>query len=432
MAEDADEIARLRAENERLRAEKRRLEPAPPAGATGTNRGRITLSILLTVVATLLVPPAISGVWLNRNLTDTDRYVETVAPLVRDPAVKAALKQRVTAAIGERVDVRAEVAAALPERGQVLAAPIAAGLDKLIAEVVDRIIESDQFALIWDRANRAAHKQVVSVLTTSGDSKGVVEVDLSEVAAGATKRLDDLGVTFLAGANDRPLTFEILRSDDVAGAQSAFRLFDRLANILPWVIVLLYLGAVLAAPNRRKGLVCAASGLVAATVFLLVTVAAGRGLYLDALPTEASISANESIYDALTRFLRGSGRAVLAIGLGVLVISVVSGPSAPARGVRGAFSGLIRSLSGAAGSRGATFGAFGSFVANQRVALRAVVGTIALIVFVAQPNPSAGSVGWTFAGAALAMGCLEFIGRASEPDNGETTEPHAGPEAPIP
>ena len=95
MAEDLDEIARLRADLDRLRAENRRLSEKTTAdrGRTRPHRGRIALSIVLTIVATLLVPPTIAGVWLDRNLTDTDRYVETVAPLVRDPAVKAALTQ---------------------------------------------------------------------------------------------------------------------------------------------------------------------------------------------------------------------------------------------------------------------------------------------------------------------------------------------------
>ncbi len=429
MTDGTDEIARLLADNDRLRSENLRLAEATAAGpgAARPHRGRVALSIALTIIATLLVPPTITGVWLNRNLTDSDRYVETVAPLVRDPAVKAAIKQRVTTAINKRVDVRAEVGAALPERGQVLAAPIAAGLEKLIAEVVDRIVESDQFPLIWDRANRAAHQQVLAVLTASGDSSGVVEVDLSDVAATATKRLDGLGVTFLDRVNDRPLTFEVMRSDDVAHAQSAFRLFDRLANVLPWVIALLYLGAVLAAPNRRSGVLWAASGLVAATTLLLMAVAIGRGLYLDALPTGSSISANESIYDALTRFLRGGGRAVLTVGLATLLVAVVTGPSAPARGIRRGVSGLIGSLGGAAGTRGATFGAFGSFVANNLTALRTVVAAIALVVFVAQPNPSAGSVLWTCAGAALALLCLEFVGRAGRSRDVAPAAPSPGP-----
>ena len=55
----------------------------------------------------VLAPLSIVAIWARDIVSDTDRYVETVAPLAEDPAVQNVVIQRITTEIVNRIDVRA-------------------------------------------------------------------------------------------------------------------------------------------------------------------------------------------------------------------------------------------------------------------------------------------------------------------------------------
>ena len=87
---DAEELARLREEVARLRAEKEKTTP-------GDRRGwwRPVVAGLLVAVAALLAPLSVLSTWASGQIQDTDRYLATVGPLASDPDVQAAVVVRV-------------------------------------------------------------------------------------------------------------------------------------------------------------------------------------------------------------------------------------------------------------------------------------------------------------------------------------------------
>ena len=415
--EHEPDAAELEAEVERLREENERLHEqvdheAAPSGPR--HRVRWVASLALIVIGSLLVPVSVVSLWLDRTITDSDRYVETVTPLAKDPAIQKAVSARLEQALFANVDIEAEVKQVLPDRATVLAAPITTGVKSLASDLINRAVTSDRFAELWVTANRAAQKQVESVLTNSSGKKGVVEIDLTGTAKEVSSRLSGLGVPFFADLGSKPVTFEVFQSDEVAQVQQAFNLFDKLATILPWLTLLILGAGILLAPNRRKGLVYAATGWVIASALLLVGVAIGRGVYLGALPTGASLPANEAFFDTISRFLRGGGRTVLVLGLIVLLVVLLSGPSGPAVRFRAFLSRLFGSAGAGADERGVDFGPVGAFAARNLMALRVVVGVLALVVFLAMDQPAAGTVMWIAALALLALAVLEVVGRAGE------------------
>ena len=94
----AGRTQRLRAENASLRS-----------GHTGgwARAGRWTAATVLLLVSALLFAVAVVAVFVRTQVLDTDRYVETVAPLARDPAIQNAIANRITAAILAHVDLKA-------------------------------------------------------------------------------------------------------------------------------------------------------------------------------------------------------------------------------------------------------------------------------------------------------------------------------------
>lgn len=414
-AGDETELERLRKENAEL---ERRLAAAGSTAGSATepaaprHRGRWFASWVLIVVGSLLVPVSVVSVWLDRTITDTDRYVETVSPLIRDPDIQRAVEARLQQALYERVDVEAEVRQVLPDRAAVLAGPITAGVKNVVSNLIHRVVTSDRVAQLWDDANRAAQKQAVAALTASNGRKGVVTVDLTDTLKQVVSRLDSAGVPFFSKISVPEVKLDVFQSKKVAQVQQAFNLFDKLASVLPWLTLLVLGAGVLAAPNRRKGLAHAAGGWVIGSFTLLVLVAIGRVVYLGALPTGASLPANTAFFNTITRFLRGSGRTVLVVGLVILLAALLTGPSRPAVSLRRALGRMFGSAGSGVDRMGLDLGPVGAWVGRNLMALRVVVGVLALIVFLMLDQPSAGAVLWIAVGTLIVLALLEIVGRS--------------------
>ena len=67
-----------------------RVAAADP-GTAGRQRWRTILTVVLIGVGSVLAPLAGVAVWARDHVTNTDRYVRTVAPLARDPAIQRAI-----------------------------------------------------------------------------------------------------------------------------------------------------------------------------------------------------------------------------------------------------------------------------------------------------------------------------------------------------
>ncbi|MSY44833.1 MAG: hypothetical protein F2686_04310, partial [Actinobacteria bacterium] len=140
-------------------------ETPPIEGPAAGRKGRPQLAIFLLIMGVILAPLTTVAIFAKNQITNTDRYVETVSPLASDPAIQEAVGTFVVDQLFAAVDVEELAAEALPKKAQFLAAPLAAGVQNLTKNVVDRFLTSDEFAQLWDTANRAAHDRIVSALT---------------------------------------------------------------------------------------------------------------------------------------------------------------------------------------------------------------------------------------------------------------------------
>ena len=350
-------------------------------------RWRTVVASVLIVLGCVLAPLSVLGVWTRSQVTDTDRYVETMAPLASHPDVQAALTNRITTAIMQYVDVAdlvretadALAGAGLPPRAadalRGLSGPAQAGASGFIHDQVSRVVQSDAFATAWETVNRAAHKQLVAVL--SGKSQGAVTVqgdtvtlDLAAFVLSVKQQLIDAGFTLAARIPDLHLQFTIIQSEDIKRGQKLYRFVDRFGFILPFVALVLLAGGVIAAKNRRRATVWAGLGVAISMVLLGAGLALGRHVYLDRLPVSVSSAAAAAVFDTTVRFLRTGLRSVLVIGLIVAAGAFLSGPSSAAVSTRAAFRRFF----------GRTRG--NPWVYRNRVPLRIAVVGIACLAYV--------------------------------------------------
>jgi hypothetical protein len=164
-------------ELEELRRRIGQLEARAAAPLREHHRLRATGSAVLIVLTAVLSLLAVVSVWARDQVTDTDRFVATMAPLAHDPHVQDAQTARVTNVVTQQLDVpslvgqltRAASQKGVPPRAATLIAslsgPIGSGITSLIGTVVNRVVTSPAFATLWSNAIRTAHASVVKALT---------------------------------------------------------------------------------------------------------------------------------------------------------------------------------------------------------------------------------------------------------------------------
>jgi hypothetical protein len=395
-------------------------ESAPPPGK-GKRWARI-LSVVLLVLGFLLVPLSAIAIWTHNQLTNTDRYVDTVAPLADNQDIQQAVATRVVQALFDNVDVPAEIEDALPKRAKFLGEPIANAMERYGTDVAERFLASDQFQSLWDAVNRRAHAQLVALLQDDPSKApgavsikdGKVTLDLNPVIQKVQNALVDRGLTFLQDVDVPPVsrTITIIDSEGLSEARTYVGILNTLAWVLPVLAVIALVASVLLVPNRRRATIRAALVLVAACAFTLVLLAIGRSLYLDAAVNK---DAAQAMFDILVRYFRYGVITLGVVGVIVALVAYFAGPSAPAKKVRGLAASGISSARDRAGDLGYQPNAFEDFVARHRRGLELGIGALAVLVLVLWDRPGITVVVFLAVIALLLVGAVEFFARGATP-----------------
>ena len=401
----------------------------PPTGRPAhPGRWRAVVAGLLIALGSLLAPLSVLAVWSSNEVSDTNRYVETVAPLAHDPDVQAAVTDAVTRQVFTYVDVAAlttQLLDALQARGvppqladrlKALETPITNGVQGFVHDKVAEFVASPAFASAWNQANRVAHEQMVNVLSGKqggavSSKNGEVTVNLGPFVSQVKDRLVAQGFTVAGNIPAVNASFTVFQSEGVTKAQGLYSLLNTLGVWLP-VIALVLLGlGVYVASNHRRAVLASGLGVAGGMLLLGLTLAVLRPLYLDAVPSTLPHDAAASIYDTFVRFLRTSLRAVLVAGLVVAAAAFMTGGSVTAVNTRRALTRGIAKLRGGAESAGLHTGAFGPWVwAHKRVLRVGVVaaGAVALIFWT---QPTAGVVIFLAVLVLVLLALVEFLGR---------------------
>jgi hypothetical protein len=407
-----------RAELERLRA----------AAARRRRLGwRAPVATVLIVLGCLLAPLAVIGFWAKNEVTNTDRYVENVAPLARDPGVQNLIADRVTDLIFSYVDVKQVVdsaVTALEQRGlpeqvgsrlQGLSSALATGVHSFVRSEVGKVVSSAAFAQAWDYASRAAHGQLVQALSGEGGGavtvqNGTVSVDLGAFLIVVKQRLSSAGFTVANQIPDVHPTFTLLKSADVTRAQAGYRTLDRLGTALPLIVLALLALGVYINRRHRRALVAAGLGLAVAMLVLAIVLAIGRSVYLHDIPADVlPTSTAASVFDTLVRFIKLGLRTLLVLGLVVAAGAFFTGPATTAVRTRSALSSGLGKLRTAGQRAGLRTGPVGTWVHANRTLLRAGIVGIAAVTFVFWGRPTGKVVILLAVLVLVALAIVEFL-----------------------
>lgn len=430
------ELESLRQENDRLRQE---LEDArggaEPGGHPG--RGRRGVSWAMVVVGAILLFTSVLTVWVRNQVFDTDRYVETVAPLATDPAITSALADRIANRVSEELDIESLAEDVLPEQAAVLAGPIASAADGAIDDAATDLVNSDLFRRVWVSANRAGHEGVVAALSGRDDKAvalddGKVVLKFDVLAERVLKGIDKqfgLDLADKVPADRLNVKYVLADAQQLSDVQTGVRTLDRMAWFGLIACLALLVGSVFVHTDRRRGLLHVGAAMALSMFLLLIVFGLGRDVYLDNLPDGvASPAAAAALFDTLTRFLLQATRSLLALGLVLLLAAWLAGPGPLPVRLRGYWNRALGRGAGVAGEH-VPMGPVPTWVSEHVVHLRIAVAVVAALVLVVWNRPTGKVVLLVGLGALVALALLQFVAGMARPAVEEQEEEVSAPDS---
>jgi hypothetical protein len=404
--------------------------PKPAETASSVRRGHRVWSTILIVVASILTPITIVALFVNTQLTDTNRYVQNVAPLSRNPAVQSFVADSISGSLIAAIDEHKYIASLLPKRAQPLIDPLRTAFEGFITATTLKVVQSDQFSTLWDQANRVAHTQINNVLTgkTSGkiltSTNGVVSIDVSAIVQRVVQALHDRGIDVFSRV---PIVavgrkIPIFQSKDLYKIRKAVNLFDKIAFLLPFLVFGCYGGAILLARDRRRAFLWSAVGFALGAIVLAIGLAIGRNVYLNAISgSEIPHDAAAAVFDTLLRFLHTSVRAAVSLSVVVVLAVFFAGPSRLSKGFRNRVHASVDWLGGESDEAGWSWlGPIGPIV-RHKGAWRAAIAVVLFVLLFLWKHPTPMVIFWFGVVALLLLALIEYFGR----ERGATAAPTA-------
>jgi hypothetical protein len=436
-ADERGELNRLRHEVATLRT-----SPRPRQ----TLRWRSVVAVVLIVLGCVLAPVAGVAVWVHNQVSDTDRFVRTMSPLVHDPDVQNALTDKLTATVFQYVDVQGlanDAVGALGAQGlppqlvtrlDALTPTLTSAVTGFVHGKVADLVASPAFASAWNQAITVAHGQMDALL--AGDKQGVVVrgdtvyLDLAPFITLAKNRLSQAGLTAVNVVPDVHPTVAIAKADTLVRAQSAYTALDKVARVLPWMVLLLFAVGVYLARNRFRALVGTGLGLALSMVVLAAAILVARGLLVGQVPPAAA-PATASGFDIVVAYLRLGLRAVLVLGLVLALAGFLAGRSDTAVRIRRSVARRLHDARGPAAD-----GRVSSWVRAHVRGLRIAAVAAAVLTFVFLTQPTGIAILVLAAALLVVLALIEYLARPAsvapvEPD-ADALSAVAGPAAPAP
>jgi hypothetical protein len=258
-----------------------------PVGRTLTSRRaprlRTGIAAFLVVASVLAVLVSALGLWSRGIIFDTDKYVKVVAPVAKDPQVRAAVSTYVAAKAVEAADLNRRIESALPSSAKVLAPALTRSLQGYLVDQIDAFLRTPLAQRLWVESNRFAHEQLITALRDQNRAITVgrddVKLNLLPLVAVAIQRLEvkvphllgrDVALPtidpatapdqiriLLQDALGRPLPADfgsvtLLRGSQGYEAKRALRLFNDLVILVVVVTIVLILAALLVSVRRWR------------------------------------------------------------------------------------------------------------------------------------------------------------------------------------
>jgi hypothetical protein len=272
---------------------------------------------------------------------------------------------KIAAEVEQALDLQQKLEENLPPKISGYAGAIAGAADQFVLNAVKQLLRTDQFQKFWVQANRIAHEAAVKVLrnqtkavsTANGEvtfnllplfAKALAFVESKAPGiAGTSKNVPNITASTppdqaraqLSAALGRTLPSDfgvitVFKSDQLKAAQDAVSLFDKLVVVLLVVTLLLIIGTIALAVNRRRTIIALALGMVIALVIAGVVINALRDQIVGLVGNEQARAAAKVTVQHLVSRLDLITYTLVVLGLVVAAVAFLTGGSRAAKVIR--------------------------------------------------------------------------------------------------
>jgi hypothetical protein len=355
-----------------------------PQRRTAVPRQRRGIVFTLITIASLIGFLAVFAIWANRQLLETDTWVDTSTKLLEDDEIREQVSFFMVDSLYANVDVQAELQQALPPRLQPLAGPAAAGLRELTLRLADQALERPRVQQLWEDANRVMHGELIDVVEHGGDED--VNLDIGTIVGQLGQQL---GVDVAGKVPPGAAQIEVLPNDNLSAIQKAVKVLRGLAIVLTFLALALFgLAIYLAQGWRREALRSIGFAFIVIGALVLVARAlAGDAVVSSLTSTEASKPAVTNTWSIATTLLSAQGGAMIFYGLFIVLGAWLAGPTGFGRAARRAIAPIL----------------------ERREIAYAALGLILLLLFIWSPTPGFERLPTSLLLIALAIVGLEFL-----------------------
>jgi hypothetical protein len=417
-----DDSAALKAELDQVRKEKEELAAKLAESPEEVSKRRVAFwrtifAVVLIVLGCLLAAIAVPAVWLDRTVTDTNVWVDTMAPLAQDTAVQNYVADTATTALFQQVDVQQLAEQALPPKLVPFAPAIAGAVKGFVNDQARSFTHSPQFYQAWVETNRIGHASIIRAFTpaTKGaftSSGGKVTLDIGVLVDAIKAKLVSAGLTIVQNvptslAQGREIV--LFESPYLAAAQNALIYMGLAALLLPLLTLLLLGGAIALAVDRRKAVLWAGIGLVVAMLLPFSALYLSQFWIVNQVTQAASGMPAEVanvFFETILRYLVAAQQFILVVGLVMIAAAVIAGPAGWAVKLR---EGVSHGMSNIGG--GWDFGPFGEWVLANKPLLRGAGLTVGVLSLVFIPAPKFTLLVWIVVLEIVWLLLIELFGR---------------------
>jgi hypothetical protein len=397
-----------------------RIEELEKAKAPRRFDGRGLTAWVIVIIAALLFPIALTAYWGQRTLTDTERYIATVAPLAQDPTVKLAIGDKVTTVLVTQIAAKDRVSELLQDNPklQPLAGPISVAVNNLVGQTVTKVLDSDQFDQLWITINTRLQEGLVKAL--SGDLTGPVTIqgdqvilDTGDLIEVVKQKLVDQGLSFAANIPVPPIADRqvvLLTSPQLAQARFAYAVGQPVAQWLIYGVLLLFVIAVLVSRKRARMTMAVGVAIILGALVVRLLMAYGQSQIELTLSGTSLAIAQDAFFTILTVFLLNAVRASYAVGLVLLLVGWFLSGTSSALAARKLFGGAVSGAGGRAS--GTAIAPVAAWFARTKVFWRFLVVGVAVAVILTSSPLSGSLILWTAVIAVVALVIVEFLAAA--------------------
>jgi hypothetical protein len=351
-----------------------------------TPHQRRAVPMILIVLATIVGVTSVLALWSKRQLLETETWATTSEHLIQDADIQAAVSNFLVNSIYDNVDVEAALADRLPPQAAPLAGPIAGALRNAAGDVALKALEQPKVQDLWTQASAAAQSKLIALLEDKGQfvatTGGVVTLDLKSLLESVSAQLGLPG-KLVAKLPASASSIEVMKSDELAAAQTGLNLLKTAAYALTILTLLLYAAAIFLARARRRETLRAVgfSFIVIGAVVLFARNAAGDAVVNSLSGAASSDAAIRSAFGIGTSLLTETGQSIVTYGIVIVLAAWLAGPTRWATSARAAITPYLRQPGYAYGGLAALLLLF--FWWDPVIATHRLVPSLLLIAFAA-------------------------------------------------